>query len=404
MNEESNTNHCAYYITRKKRYCRMRPVLSHKFCPEHSLFDEVLQNNESTARMPCPLDRKHTCFVKGLEEHLKKCNSREKEKPIYYQKSINGRILGKNEEKVTISEISDEELTNLITKVKKTCNEFLMPLEIEEISHPVLNSALKDSKNGQLAIKHLRQQASLLGHMKNMKLLSNETCFVEFGAGRGQLTSWIIQAVNNKNSCKFILIDRASQRHKNNYLLQGIIMALCCHHQCTWQTYVGRTFLEEQKYNQREFQLLCGIASWATCGRMPTHFDSNDDESNMENNNTDKNRYRRMNLDADCREEIGRQCKRLLDYEFKYIILFLLIDSNDDESNMENNNTDKNSYRRMNLDADCREEIGRQCKRLLDYGRMRYLIDHNYDAKLICYVEPAVSLENIALVAINKKL
>ncbi|XP_067126997.1 tRNA:m(4)X modification enzyme TRM13 homolog isoform X2 [Centruroides vittatus] len=378
-----------------------------------------LENNESTARMPCPLDRKHTCFVKGLEEHLKKCNSREKEKPIYYQKSINGRILGKNEEKVTISEISDEELTNLITKIKKTYNEFLMPLEIEEISHPVLNSALKDSKNGQLAIKHLRQQASLLGHMKNMKLLSNETCFVEFGAGRGQLTSWIIQAVNNKNSCKFILIDRASQRHKfdtklkydkelhverirvdiehlylgripsisshngnivgvtkhlcgaatdlalkclmetlsdqenhlNNYLLQGIIMALCCHHQCTWQTYVGRTFLEEQKYNQREFQLLCGIASWATCGRMPTHFDSNDDACNMENNNTDKNRYRRMNLGADCREEIGRQCKRLL-----------------------------------------------------DYGRMRYLIDHNYDAKLICYVEPAVSLENIALVAINKNL
>lgn len=376
-------------------------------------------SDESTARMPCPLDHKHTCFVKELENHLKKCNSREKEKPIYYQKNVNSKKLEESIEKITISKISDDELMNLIAKIKRTYNEYLLPLETEEISHPIVQTALNDNKNGQVAIKHLRQQASLLGHMKNLNLLSNETCFVEFGAGRGQLTFWIIQAVDDKTSCKFILIDRASQRHKFdtklkhdkdlhierirldikhlylgrvptischkgnivgvtkhlcgaatdlalkclmetlhdqknqscNYLLQGIVMALCCHHQCTWQTYVGRAFLEEQQYNQREFHLLCGLASWATCGRMPEHFNSNDSTSNMDNNNYEKNRYKKINLDVDFREEIGRQCKRIL-----------------------------------------------------DYGRIHYLQQYKFDAKLIHYVDPTVSLENVAIVAKNKNL
>jgi Methyltransferase TRM13 len=27
-------------------------------------------------------------------------------------------------------------------------------------------------------------------------------------------------------------------------IVQGVCIALCCHHQCTWNTYVGKSFFE----------------------------------------------------------------------------------------------------------------------------------------------------------------
>lgn len=50
-----------------------------------------------------------------------------------------------------------------------------------------------------------------------------------------------------------------------------------------------------------------------------------------------------------------------------------------------------------------REDIGFKCKRLIDRGRMHYLMTHGYDVNLIYYVESALTLENTALVAVFNK-
>ena len=49
-------------------------------------------------------------------------------------------------------------------------------------------------------------------------------------------------------------------------LISGLLIALCCHHRCDWNLFVGKKFLEENGFLQSHFSLLCGLASWATCG------------------------------------------------------------------------------------------------------------------------------------------
>ncbi|CAG8842377.1 21023_t:CDS:2, partial [Racocetra persica] len=55
------------------------------------------------------------------------------------------------------------------------------------------------------------------------------------------------------------------------------------------------------------------------------------------------------------------------------------------------------------LDHTSRETLGYKCKRILDYGRLKYLQENGFDVELIYYVESSTSLENLALMAIPKK-
>ena len=49
--------------------------------------------------------------------------------------------------------------------------------------------------------------------------------------------------------------------------LLGLMIALCCHHRCNWNTFVGKKYLLElAEFSPDEFTLLCGLTSWATCG------------------------------------------------------------------------------------------------------------------------------------------
>ena len=48
--------------------------------------------------------------------------------------------------------------------------------------------------------------------------------------------------------------------------VKGIVLALCCHHCCSWPQYVGRPFLQNLGFTGEDFHLLCCLSSWATCG------------------------------------------------------------------------------------------------------------------------------------------
>ena len=73
-----------------------------------------------------------------------------------------------------------------------------------------------------------------------------------------------------KLSIFFVLITyRGNKRIKlsrNNSRVKGVILALCCHHCCSWPQYVGRPFLQNLGFTAEEFHLLCCLSSWATCG------------------------------------------------------------------------------------------------------------------------------------------
>jgi tRNA:m4X modification enzyme len=74
--------------------------------------------------------------------------------------------------------------------------------DIEEVvlEHPVMNSDLSDPANGATALKHIRQQASILGHLERLQLIRPNTCFIEFGAGRGEELYHAARKINTLSS------------------------------------------------------------------------------------------------------------------------------------------------------------------------------------------------------------
>ncbi len=69
-----------------------------------------------------------------------------------------------------------------------------LPEATEVKVHHTMLGDLANPQNGVSALKHLVQQASIVGHMEACGWLgaaSYVTCYVEFGAGRGKLTGCI---------------------------------------------------------------------------------------------------------------------------------------------------------------------------------------------------------------------
>ncbi|XP_063218856.1 tRNA:m(4)X modification enzyme TRM13 homolog [Bacillus rossius redtenbacheri] len=358
-------SHCNFFLKRKHRFCKMTVKAGNQFCGEHMDSDV----NNDAERVICPLDSKHTCYKKHLASHLKKCNARAVEPPPYIVHGVNSVCanaegLAAEKKTQTLAEVSDDDLLLLIEKIK-TVASAIPSVHKAVMSHPALAEKLRMEEFGPSTRKHLIQNSSLIGHMDKLGLLRDRTCFVEFGAGRGQLSYWLSKALCNTTDCMILLVDYASHRHKfENKLkdegypvirrvradiadlcissmdignsehivgvakhlcgaagdmalnclissadkekLTGIVMSFCCHHRCNWPSYTGKNFVLAQGFSAEEFSLLCGVASWATCGlgrKVSAQFPA-----------TSGGRYARMELSQKDREEIGQLCKLIFDY------------------------------------------------------------------------------------------
>jgi len=425
---------CGFYVQRKKRFCRMIVKPGAQYCGEHQPLPvtehELGMKPISQLRVPCPYDPKHTCFATKMERHLKICNSKPLAVlPDYLVPGVNsgdGRPLDEKQgkEKLTVSTVSDEKLINIIGQLMSTYKKYVEgQIKLEPLEHTVLEEELNKPEYGPSVLKHLIQNSSLLGQLDKSGLLENGNTFVEFGSGRGQLTYWLTKAVPDASTCQFVLVDRASHRHKfDNRLkdtedvelvrlrvdiadlalgrvspyithqkenvvgiskhlcgaatdlsircltqtmdeveseLGGILIALCCHHRCDWSPYVGKEFLTEQGFTEEDFDLLSSITSWCTCGSGKP------------------------------RKQVEEQ---LAEHE---------VDSPDQPlpPQLPQNIHPRDRYTRLQLDQATREEIGRQAKRVLDYGRLKYLEEvTNLDIQLKYYVDPFISLENALIV------
>lgn len=54
------------------------------------------------------------------------------------------------------------------------------------LSHSVLKDELSNETYGKDVRKHLLQNASLIAHLQKANLFQDNTCFIEFGAGKGK--------------------------------------------------------------------------------------------------------------------------------------------------------------------------------------------------------------------------
>ncbi|CAF92856.1 unnamed protein product, partial [Tetraodon nigroviridis] len=186
------SNSCGFFVEKKKRFCKMIAANGKIYCGEHATM-------VGSQRIVCPLDPKHTVDADKLNKHLKKCNSRQKPRAVYYVENINSGSADMDEvdQQVSLSHLSGSQVDTLLERLNSACTGLQGDLEDQLLSHPVLQDELNNPKNGDSAHKHLKQQASLLGHLEALGLLRRGRCFVEFGAGRGKLSHWIHEALRS---------------------------------------------------------------------------------------------------------------------------------------------------------------------------------------------------------------
>ncbi|XP_074101494.1 tRNA:m(4)X modification enzyme TRM13 homolog [Cotesia typhae] len=392
-----NSDHCKFFVERKKRFCRMTVKKGNEYCGEHM---EKNVTEKTSKRIPCPLDDSHTCFESKLKQHLKVCNAKRllDARPDCIVDGINGGDVDlQAPERIPLTLLDQNVVENVIKKVESAAENLS---EVEELilQHNILDGEVNNSSYGNYLKKHLIQNSSLLAHLNRAGLLRENTCFIEFGAGKGKLTYWLGQLIKNTKESTVILVDRSSHRHKNDNKLKtedcsinivriradiadlclnkikevksskytvgiakhlcgaatdltlrcltnstedtgvsGLIIAFCCHHRCEYISYVGKKYLQECGFTPEEFPILCSIASWATCGYV-------------------KNRQASVT-----EKELSDEKRR-----------------------------------------ETRESIGRKVKSLLNWGRIKYLESMGFDSKLYYYTYPEISLENMCVVATRK--
>lgn len=407
---------CAHWVLRKKRYCKMEPSKGSIFCGAHEPPSEATAENPEAERIPCPLDPKHTVFKRKLAKHLTICNARDQVNTLpYILKNVNaGDELESDKqqelceyEKLKLHELEDAEFYSVIDKVKQLYDTHIAGnIEQLQLHHSSLEEPLSHSEYGPETRKHLVQTSALLGILERDQQLGDNTSYIEFGAGKGQLAFYLATALDTKQfaNSQVVLVDRLSLRHKkdnklsNKQLVQRIradiadlkisqlpelkrtqrnvalskhlcgaatdltlrcvladkescntnyiLIALCCHHRCSWRSYVGKKWLQTAGITPREFVIITKMVSWAVCG-----------------SGISRERRKAM-AEAVTQEEEQPQQEPT-----------------------------------QRLSREQRELIGYQCKRVLDYGRLKHLQANGYQASLKFYVSRDVTLENVILLA-----
>ncbi|KAI8817049.1 methyltransferase TRM13-domain-containing protein [Fimicolochytrium jonesii] len=419
-------NSCNFWVKGKRKYCHLGVAPTHLFCGQHAEFEdrtrEGFVERPGFERIPCPYDNGHNIAAKDLQKHLKKCNKRPGVTPSYFVENINVAIPpspSPQPPSTIATEPTPTPRSRLLAlplpafaalsqKISSIHSRLLpQPLRTLILTHPSMSDRIEQSHEG----KHAVQQASLVGHMERAGLLKKGNVFVEFGAGKGELSRQKYDAMldHAPNTTRHRLLTDikdlslphytpvtdspvvAISKHlcgaatdltlrclssfesatKSNQQLKGMVIALCCHHNCSWECYVDHGFLQKVGLDKEEFELLCVMSSWATCGT----------KEQREAAELERRKNTSSNPDSDTESVAGEgRTSPAAD------------DADAEEAE-----------HWTGLPFSARETLGQQCKRILDVGRAAYVRETmGMDADLVYYIERENSLENVALVVTRR--
>ncbi|KAL7016053.1 hypothetical protein ACKWTF_016787 [Chironomus riparius] len=390
----SETPHCQYWVKRKSRYCKMTLKAEAKFCGEHLTADNKPELDEK--RVLCPLDPTHSVYTFKLARHLKVCNVKKMENnERYVKKNYNVgeiRAADEDDEAFRLKDVSQDEIDR-VTKIVGNLYDKFIEGNIKNFikSHKIFDEELKIEHYGDEKIRHLIQTSSILEILKENKLLEPATCFIDLGAGKGNLSFWMSKVIldDKIEDSKVLVVDRASHRHKKDNVLKdsgvvdrlrvdigdldmtelnfnscksivgvskhlcgratdfalrclingnegtvktkGFLICVCCHHQITYDSFLGKDWMIQHGFDRKTFNILIKMVSWCTCG---------------DGKSREQHKERRNETDEKLKE---------------------------------------------------RELVGWKCKRLLDFARVEFMRKLDYDTNLCYYVEKEQTLENICI-------
>ncbi len=209
--------------------------------------------------------------------------------------------------------------------------------------------------------------------------------------------------------------------------VEALVLALCCHHRCDWQTYTGKDFFTELGLGAREFYLIASMTSWATCATR-TLLNKLAEKGKEETDQSEGKTVKRSADESDTSET--KKCKieqvpsnvHETETDDTHDASSLLVSR---ESTEETSSIDAGPAvvedghmpisdhapvdvpppeeyfhpRYGTLTPEDREEVGYQCKKLIDMGRLHYVEKHGFSSRLVKYTTNDFSLENVALLA-----
>lgn len=199
---------CSFFLVKKQRFCSFKCYKESTFCAEH-----LSENNSSHfSRIKCPLDPNQYNFIyhssifnHDLSRHLKICNAKVSEPLDGYIKNINNgnnvHLFNTRAEK----EISSE----LINRLR---------VGFSPLIEPEKQLYQKNTAN-----KHIKQYASLMSTIV-AELIKTPTVFVELGAGKAGLSSFIVENLDDDFKIhKVYAFDRCNRRQKKDCLIKNAL-------------------------------------------------------------------------------------------------------------------------------------------------------------------------------------
>lgn len=451
-------NLCQHFVKRKKRLCRMIPTRGGKYCGEHlpvnsgptTSTDDTSSDKSADGllRITCPLDPKHTIYASKLTKHLKICNAARNITADYIVPGLNAGdpVPVPAPADFRLTDIDAATIERIVAKVSDLYTNHDIDGRIDDLieTHPVLADEMNKPEYGFSALKHLTQISAILGYLEYYKELTDRTSYVEYGAGKGQVSFWLAKCLDNYKHSNVLLIDRASLRHKRDNKLADT--------HAVERIRVDIADFDVSKYEtiQRSQRMvamgkhLCGGATdfaircilhgnnvvddgqssgpktnsvfIALCCHHRCTWNTFTGKDFFTDNGIEAEDFRiitKMAGWATCGTGFSRE-KRKQMADADEATISVIADGeqgttstdagaeqngDQDEDHGQNDNQTAPDNANNKYDFTERKRIGDQCKRLIDYARIQFLEQNGYKCALKRYVSADITPENICLVA-----
>ena len=370
----------------KRRNCKFDTLKNSEFCHYHSPTQDFIL---------CPIDNSHSILKSKLENHVKICpkqkyenslkdsiwftagiNSKQEDEQIILKTEKNDKIKEKKMKILVIMQENEREnLLDLMGKIE-IAFEKALKLYNELTSDKVYNSQyfLPNLKNPNVSVsrkqKDEKQLDLILELMENFGIMNKDYIYLEYGAGKGNLSHQI--AVRNNDKSAHILIEKEPRRNKfdknhrdnqnfirlrtdindfninilpqvlpeykldplvynvigiskhmcggatdlslnslfnlteKNIILGGMCIVTCCHHRCDVETYCNIDFLLKLGFKIEEIPIFFKISSWG----LTKIYDDNEEK---EEHKCEENIMLSQNIKSEKKTEIGFKVKRIID-------------------------------------------------------------------------------------------
>eukprot|EP01083_Nonionella_stella_P270191 914763_1 len=96
---------------------------------------------------------------------------------------------------------------------------------------------------------------------------------------------------------------------KNVFEAAGLVIATCCHHRCSWESYCNRDFFSSIGFSRSDFSAILKISTWATCGHRQA-----EPKADEKSDTTTTPQIAQDVLTPESKASLGHACKRLLDH------------------------------------------------------------------------------------------